>query len=136
MIEKLHALIGDIPIVMMTTKRADGRLVTRPMMTQSSDGTCDLWFLVGEDADVVAELAADPHVSLAYVKDEAWISVSGTARLVREGWVRIEVDVDAAEHFDGVTTSLLDEAPVFTAGLFGTNRGTDRDDDERPRFLA
>lgn len=82
-IEDLFALIEKIDICMMTTHSADG-LVTRPMSTQLQDDNGDLWFMTTVDTHKVEELQANPQVSLAYFKDGEWVSVSGTARVVRD----------------------------------------------------
>jgi general stress protein 26 len=44
-LEKLHDLIDDIETAMFTTRRADGRLVSRPMATQKRASGADLWFV-------------------------------------------------------------------------------------------
>ena len=79
--EQLRALIEDIEIAMLTTRRADGHLVSRPMATQERTGGCDLWFVTNVESDKLDELLADPHVNVSYYKDRTreWVSVSGTA---------------------------------------------------------
>lgn len=42
-LDELYDLIGDMEIALMTTRRADGHLVTRPMATQSHGPLADLW---------------------------------------------------------------------------------------------
>lgn len=82
--EKLYDLIGEIETAMFTTRRADGRLVSRPMATQKRATGADLWFVTLRSSEKLIELGDDPHVNLAYYKDRTreWVSVSGTARLV------------------------------------------------------
>lgn len=82
----LYELIDDIEIAMMTTRRADGRLVSRPMDTQDVDEDADLWFMTLDDADKLDEIENDPHVNLAYynMKTREYVSVSGTARITRD----------------------------------------------------
>jgi general stress protein 26 len=82
-LEDLYDLIDGISIAMFTTRRCDGRLVSRPMQTQSRDGAADFWFVTDIDADKLDELESDPHVNLAYYRDRTreWVSVSGTARI-------------------------------------------------------
>lgn len=85
-LEDLYELIDGISIAMFTTRRPDGRLVSRPMQTQSRDGAADFWFVTDIDADKLDELESDPHVNLAYYRDRTreWVSVSGTARISRD----------------------------------------------------
>jgi general stress protein 26 len=86
-IEDLYKLIEGIEIAMFTTRRADGMLVSRQMATQKRDRSItDLWFVTDIDSEKIADLAVDPHVSLAYynVKNWEWVSVSGTVTVSRD----------------------------------------------------
>jgi general stress protein 26 len=82
--EKLFDLIDDIETAMFTTRRDDGRLVSRPMATQKRAEGADLWFVTDRKSEKVDEIRNDPHVNLSYYKDRTreWVSVSGLARLV------------------------------------------------------
>jgi len=85
-LEKLYTHIEDIEIAMLTTRRADGHLQSRAMATQKRAEGADLWFVTLEDTSKVHDIAADPHVNLAYYKDRTreWISVSGIASITRD----------------------------------------------------
>lgn len=85
-LEELYDLIDGIDVAIMTTRRADGRLVSRPMQTQDVDEAFDLWFVTSIETDKLDELAYDPHVNLAYYDPDTreWVSVSGTARVTRD----------------------------------------------------
>jgi general stress protein 26 len=85
-LEKFYELIDKIEIAMLTTRRPDGLLVSRPMATQVLSTGADLWFVTTKSSPKVAEIAADPNVNLSYYKDRTreWISVAGTARLVTD----------------------------------------------------
>jgi general stress protein 26 len=85
-LQKLYDQIDDIEIAMMTTRRADGHLVSRPMATQKRAAGADLWFVTCEGTPKTREIAGDPHVNLSYYKDRTseWVSVSGTATLSRD----------------------------------------------------
>ena len=85
-LQKLYELITDIEIAMFTTRRTDGRLVSRPMATQKRADGADLWFVTWRNAEKLDEIRHDPHVNLAYYKDRTreWVSVSGTARIVED----------------------------------------------------
>ena len=82
--ETLYNLIEDIETAMFTTRRPDGRLVSRPMATQKRAGGADLWFVTARKSEKIDEIRNDPQVNLAYYKDRTreWVSVSGRARLV------------------------------------------------------
>ena len=85
-LEKFHALIEDIEIAMMTTRRSDGHLESRAMANQKSAAGADLWFVTAEGSAKLRDLQSDPHVNLAYYKDRTreWISVSGLATISRD----------------------------------------------------
>lgn len=93
-LDELYDLIGDIGVAMMTTRRTDGQLVSRPMATQDRSRKADLWFVTDRETHKLDEIEDDPHVNLAYYDDSSreWVSVSGTARLstdraqIRELW--------------------------------------------------
>jgi len=83
---QLYELIDDIEIALMTTRRADGSLVSRPMATQARAEGTDLWFVTNEETGKIDELESDPNVNLAYYKSGTYefVSVSGIARLSRD----------------------------------------------------
>jgi len=91
-LEDLYKLIDGMEVALMTTRRPDGYLVSRPMQTQQRTSGTDLWFMANLESHKLEELATDPHVNLAYYRDRTreWVSVSGTAiisrdkRLIRE----------------------------------------------------
>ena len=79
----LYDLIDGIEIAMLTTRRADGHLVSRPMAVQKRTAGTDLWFMTDDETHKLDELAHDPHVNVAFYKDRTreWVSVSGRAIL-------------------------------------------------------
>ena len=82
-LQKLYELIEEMETAMFATRRADGRLVSRPMATQKRAAGADLWFVTMRGTEKLDEIAGDPHVNLAYFKDRTreWVSVSGRARV-------------------------------------------------------
>jgi general stress protein 26 len=82
-VDELRSLVEDIQTAMMTTRRADGHLVSRPMAVQVEAPGADFWFVTERSSPKLDELRADPHVNLAFYKDRTreWVSVSGTAVL-------------------------------------------------------
>ncbi len=85
-LKELYQLIEGIEIAMFTTRRQDGRLVSRPMATQTQAEGSDLWFVTDIESHKLDELDFDPQVNLAYYKDRTreWVSVSGTAAVTRD----------------------------------------------------
>jgi general stress protein 26 len=85
-LDKFYALIDDIEVAMMTTRRPDGHLESRAMANQNQAAGADLWFVTAEGTAKLRDLEQDPHVNLSYYKDRTreWISVSGLAKISRD----------------------------------------------------
>jgi general stress protein 26 len=85
-LDRLYQLIEDIEVAMLTTRRRDGSLVSRPMATQRRAEGAHFWFVTEEGSPKVHEIVLDPNVNLAYYKTRTkeWVSVSGAARISRD----------------------------------------------------
>lgn len=85
-LERLYELVQDIRIAMMTTRRRDGSLVSRPMATQRRADGAHFWFVTPQGRPRLQEVMADAHVNLAYTRANGreWVSVSGVARVSRD----------------------------------------------------
>lgn len=85
-LDELYQLIEGIEIAMFTTRRPDGRLVSRPMATQTQAKATDLWFVTDIESNKLEELEYDSQVNLTYYKDRTreWVSVSGTASISQD----------------------------------------------------
>jgi len=85
-LDKFYGLIDEIEVAMMTTRRPDGHLESRPMATQKQADGADLWFVTEEGSGKLRDLEYDPHVNLAYYKPGSyeWVSASGLARVSRD----------------------------------------------------
>ena len=85
-LDDLYELIDGIEVAMMTTRRPDGYLVSRPMQTQKRESDSDLWFVTNIHSHKLDELESDPHVNLGFYKDRTreWVSVSGIARVSQD----------------------------------------------------
>jgi general stress protein 26 len=85
-VKRLGEKIKGIRIAMLTTFHEDGTLRSRPMATQQMEFDGDLWFLTYADSPKVGEVQKDQQVNLSYAApdDNRYVSVSGTAQLVRD----------------------------------------------------
>lgn len=85
-ISELYGLIEEMEIAMMTTEQADGRLVTRPMATQTQAGIGDLYFVTDIGSQKVGDLRQNPKINLGYLNTSnyEWVSVSGTATISQD----------------------------------------------------
>ena len=139
-IAKLGAMIKGIRIAMLTTIEADGSLRSRPMGTQEQDFTGNLWFFTGASSEKVSEIQRNQHVNLGYAnpEDNRYVSVSGTANLVRDqakinelwnpmlkAWfpkgkddpdlALLHIDVHAAEYWDSPSSTMVQIAGFLKA---------------------
>jgi len=71
---------------MLTTRRQDGLLVSRPMAFRHRDAGAKLWFFTNIETDKVNDIQHDPNVNLAFYKDRTseWVSIAGKAELVQD----------------------------------------------------
>ncbi len=85
-LDDLYKLIDGMDVCLFTTRRADERLVTRPMQVQERTSGTDLWFVTDIEANKLEELAGDPHVNLGFYnnKSREWVSVSGKAIITQD----------------------------------------------------
>ena len=85
-IKKLHDMVKDIRFAMLTTVEEDGSLRSRPMATQEFEFDGDLWFFTSADATKVNEVQHEHHINVSYAepKNQKYVSVSGTAQLIRD----------------------------------------------------
>ncbi|OYO19370.1 pyridoxamine 5'-phosphate oxidase [Enemella dayhoffiae] len=81
---RVHELIKDQHTAMLTNRNAQGQLVSRPMATQQTEFDGDVWLFAEDGSEKVRELQADPRVNLAYTRQGAWVSLSGTADIVHD----------------------------------------------------
>jgi general stress protein 26 len=85
-VAELWKLVDGIETAMLTTRRRDGNLVSRPMATQKRSAGADFWFVTSEGLPKLTEITGDPRVNLAYYRDRTreWVSVSGKAEIVHD----------------------------------------------------
>lgn len=122
-IQKVRDIIKGTRIAMLTHVDENGRLVSKPMATQEVDFDGTVRFIAERASDQGMDIQKNPNVNVAYAGNGAWVSFSGTARIVndtdklRELWssftgswleggpenpnnVLIEIDADTAEYWD------------------------------------
>lgn len=85
-LRKLGELLEGIEVAMLTTRAADGSMVSRPLQTLALDANGELVFFTAADSGKIDELEADPEVNLAYAHParRCYLSVRGRARLSRD----------------------------------------------------
>lgn len=85
-VAKVHEMISGMDVAMLTTVDATspGRLTSRPLSTQRAEEDGDVLFLVRDRSPVVRDVEAHPQVNVAYASAKAWVSLAGTATVVRD----------------------------------------------------
>ena len=83
--DKLWDAIKDIRTGMLTTAAAGG-LESRPMSASVDKAAGKLWFITRLDSEKTNEIADDSDVNVAFADtgSNSWVSVTGTARVVRD----------------------------------------------------
>ncbi|KAI9216361.1 hypothetical protein BC828DRAFT_409536, partial [Blastocladiella britannica] len=64
-IKELAALMDGIGVAMLTSRRPDGRLVSRAMKLSGRERNVDLAFVTSTASHKLDELRYDPHVNVA-----------------------------------------------------------------------
>ena len=85
--KKLREMIEDIDFCMLTTVDENGDLHSRPMSSNGEiDQNGDIWFFTGASSHKVSEIEKLPKVNVSFADPDnhRYISVSGTAQLVRD----------------------------------------------------
>lgn len=86
-IEKLRELVKDIDYCMLTTTDEDGSLRSRPMSTNGEiEPNGDLWFFSYASTHKVMEIESHHQVNVSFAAPDKqrYVSMSGTAELVRD----------------------------------------------------
>jgi len=86
-LQKLRDMVKDIDFCMLTTVDEDGDLHSRPMSVNGEvDADGDLWFFTGASSHKVTEIANSPKVNVSFAdpENQHYVSISGTAQLVRD----------------------------------------------------
>jgi general stress protein 26 len=150
--QKLVDLMQDMPIAMFTTFGPEGPR-SIPMARQEVEPGAELWFITARDTAHVRALATDPKVALTFSSRDAWVAMTGHARVVddvdklkelwntfAEAWlpggpedpnaVLLHVDVEQAEWWDtpgGKVASLISFAKTkLTGDTYDAEHGTVR----------
>ena len=138
-IKKLNDLIESIDFAMLTTIDG-GVLRSRPMSTQDFEFDGDLWFFTSSKTHKIEEIEKDNRVNVSYAAPESntYVSVSGTAEIVKDqakideywnpilkAWfpegkdspdlVLLKVVVEQAEYWDSPSSTIVQVAGFLKA---------------------
>lgn len=155
-IRKLHDLIKDIKVAMLTTAEADGSLRSRPMMTQKAEFNGQIWFFTEVNSAKVDEVQREQQVNVSYADpgSQTYVSVSGTASISRDrkkmeelwsplhkAWFPkglddpniglLQVNVDKAEYWDAPSSTIVQLIGLAKALATGKRYGEEAADHEK-----
>ncbi len=84
-LKKVHDMIEDIRIAMMTTVGEQENLVSRPMAVAQVDESDNIWFFTRRSSPKIDQIEQHQHkvnLSFANVDNSDYVSVSGTGQEV------------------------------------------------------
>lgn len=84
--EELLKLLSEFRTAILVTRDEEGLPRARPLSIVKCDEDGTVWFATAGHSPKVAELTTDQHVAVIChrTRDEAWISMSGVARTLRD----------------------------------------------------
>lgn len=143
-LKKLRKLIKGARVAMLTTVASDGTLRSRPMATLKAPFEGDVWFFTRASTPKADEIRdrAQVNVSFSDGDDNRYLSISGTASLVRDkerleqlwsgrlkNWfpdgkkdpdlALLRVRVDRAEYWDAKTAAMVHLGGLVKSSLGG-----------------
>jgi general stress protein 26 len=81
---KLHDLLADFGVAMLTTHSEDGEIRARPMAMAEVEPDGTLWFLTDRHSPKIAEIAKDSRVVVTMQSSLKYVSFSGIASAVED----------------------------------------------------
>ena len=137
-------LVKQAKVAMLTTMKADGTHVSRPMALQEVAFDGDLWFFADKDSAKAAQIQAMPEVNVSFSdeKNHSWTSIAGRAQVVDDrqkaeelytpvlkawfpdgletpGITLIKIEADTAEYWDAPTSTVAFIAGNLKAAVTG-----------------
>jgi general stress protein 26 len=82
--QHLYDLLKDFDTAMLVTRSADGHMHSRPMAIAELRADSDAYFVTSIDSPKIAEIKANPSVTLTFQSSKQYASVSGHATIVRD----------------------------------------------------
>ena len=86
-LQKIRDMVKDIDFCMLTTVDEKGDLHSRPMSSNGDiDANGDIWFFTASSSHKVSEIEKLPKVNVSFAdpENQHYVSITGTARLVRD----------------------------------------------------
>lgn len=153
-LKRLRKLIKGARVAMLTTVGPDGTLRSRPMATLKAPFEGDVWFFTRATAPKADEIRDNDRVNVSFSDgdDNRYLSISGTASLVRDtarleqlwsgrlkNWfpdgkkdpdlALLRVRVDRAEYWDAKTAAMVHLGGLVRSSLGGDPTAENRKSD-------
>lgn len=80
----IHDIMRGARFATVTTRGEGGALFSRPLAVLDHDFEGKVWFFTPDPSPKTAEIAADPHVNVAYGDGASHVSLSGIATVTRD----------------------------------------------------
>lgn len=80
-IKTVADVLDKARIGLLTTRDAEGHLVSRPLAIIDRDFDGSVWFFVGKSSHKVHDIEGSPEVNVGVETSKGWLSISGTASL-------------------------------------------------------
>ena len=77
-------ILKDADICVLTTVNASGQLFSRPLALQEAEFDGDLWFVTQDPSPKADEIRGNPHVNVSVSGSDGYLSLSGTAKILRD----------------------------------------------------
>jgi len=81
--EHLYDLLKDFDTAMLVTRSSEGHIHGRPMAVAELRADADAYFVTNIDSPKVAEITANPNVTLTFQSSNQFASVRGRVSIVR-----------------------------------------------------
>jgi general stress protein 26 len=82
--KRLSSLVMRFDTAMLVTRTSDGGMRARPLAIADSGEEGELYFSTAVESPKVHELEADPHVNVVMQDGRRFVSMSGTAKVIRD----------------------------------------------------
>lgn len=82
--QHLYDLTKGFKTAMLVTREPDGRLRARPMAVAEMKPDADAYFSTSIDSPKIAEIEADPRVTITFQGRHEFATIEGTATVVRD----------------------------------------------------
>lgn len=143
-LDTIAAKIKDVKFGMFTTVDANRTLSSRPLTQQQVDADGQMWFFTSDESEFTRELLGNPQVNVSFadVGDSLYVSVSGSAVLLKDrakaeelwnplvkAWFPkglddphlslIKVDIQSAEYWDSDASKMRQFFEMAKAAITG-----------------